>query len=159
ERHAPSAGEEQPSIAEPVGMPGDRADAIVAGFSEAYRSAGQPRMAVYFNRELSDEVREWIPGTQRQLDVRASASYEAHGPLSGPVGGAATRGPQACPTSRFYSPPTGRRSDPAEVWMWQFEDAVTAQLLEAGTILVDRAVIFRQMARLEPETAGMDGTV
>ena len=157
---APGLAEEQHYIAEPAGaFDQAAAAAVISSFSTAYRQAGAPRMAVYFNRELSDEVREWVPGSHHKVAAShsQSASYNSlnHGAASVQGTASATIESQ----SRHYVGDSGKRPDMYESWHWQFEDAITNVLLNGGANVVDRAVIFRQMARQAPQTAGMDGSM
>lgn len=152
--------------------------AVLAAFSSRYKSAGSPRLAVYFNRELSDEVREWVPTGQvvEQTDYNSRARVDAsHKGVTysqkgedesvdyhkGSVGATArVQGSETrSVTGREYIEPTGYRRDPREVWKWEFEDGVAATFLSARTKIVDRNLIFRLMAKNSPQTAGMAGTV
>lgn len=157
---APALAGEQPSIAdaEPVGEPSAQDDQIVNAFAAAYRKAGAPRLAVYFNRALSDEVREWIPGDQVQTEVHMTHSASGNSIGTGPISGQGSTSVTAEARSRHYVGATGGREDPREAWKWQFEDAITNLFLQGNANVVDRAVIFRQMARQAPQTAGMDGS-
>lgn len=152
----PAVVDEQPSMAV---ADDDAADqAILTAFRTAYAKAGSPRVAVYFNRELSDEVREWIPGDQVQAEVQIQQTFNGQS-LAGPVSGQVTTDAKADVRSRQYVGVTGGRDDPRESWKWEFEDAITRLFLDADANVVDRAVMFRQTARQSPQTAGMDGTV
>lgn len=155
---APALADEQPSIAEPADDDTASADAVVQAFAAAYRKAGSPRLAVYFNRALSDEIREWIPGDHLQADLQMTHSASGHSLATGPVSGQSTTSVKADIRSRQYVGATGGRQDPREAWKWEFEDAITSLFLQGNAKVVDRAVIFRQMAKQAPQTAGMDGS-
>ncbi len=150
-------GDEQTSAAEAGAIDDATAGATLAAFRSAYQRAGSPRLAVYFNRELSEEVREWIPGAQQRIQVQVEHAVSGQSLATGPV--TAQQSAQASTEiqSRYYVGKTGYRADPGELWMWQFEDAITTRFLDGNARVVDRAVIFRQMARLQPQP-GMDGT-
>jgi hypothetical protein len=150
-------GDEQASVAESGAVDAKAAAATLAAFRSAYQRAGSPRLAVYFNRELSEEVREWIPGDQQIIQVQVDHALSGQSLASGPISAQQSSQARTEIQRRHYVGKTGYRADPGELWMWQFEDAITARFLEGKAKVVDRAVIFRQMARLQPQP-GMDGT-
>lgn len=157
---APALAEEQHYIAEPAGaFDQAAAAAVTARFRSAYHQGGAPRMAIYFNRELSDEVREWVPGSHHKLTTTHDQSASFNSLHSGPVSAQVSANASIESQSRHYTGDTGKRPDMRESWHWQFEDAITTVLLDGGANVVDRAVIFRQMARQAPQTAGMDGSM
>ena len=160
-RPGASAAQEQPSIAVPDIEKDDiaaRSAAIIDAFEAANKKAGSPRIAVYFNRELSDEIREWIPGDRHQSTVEVSQTVSGNSIATGPVNGQATTSVKTDARSQFYVGVTGGRDDPRETWKWEFEDAITDTLLQGNASIIDRAVIFRLMAKQSPQTAGLDGS-
>jgi len=113
---------------------------IIGTFQQTYKQAGEPRLAIFLNRSLSDEVREWH--TQNRLVTSVSGHYEKKSgdvteTFTGP-GGAAVYG-----QTHMENP---ERSSPGESWMWRFEDGFLAPFLETGTKIVDRATIMRLTA-------------
>ncbi len=105
---------------------------LVAGFRRAYASAGRPRLAVYMNRELSDNVREW------EIQFGATWTEEGNEWTAGTT-----------KSSEFHTGPADEGTRPApggEGWMWAFEHAFIQPLLEADATLVDRSVILRRTA-------------
>lgn len=157
---APALPGEQHYLAEP-GSQYQQTDsvAVLERFREAYRRGGTPRMAIYFNRELSDEVREWVPGTQHTVTSTHAHTSSFNSLQTGPVSAQSSATGTIESKSRHYTGETGKRPDLHEPWQWQFEESITAALLDGGANIVDRSVIFRQMARQSPQTAGMDGSV
>lgn len=152
--------DEQHYLAEPGSQfKRDDAAAVLEHFREAYRRGGTPRMAIYFNRELSDEVREWVPGTQHKVTTTHAHASSFNSLQTGPISAQGTTTGTIESQSRYYTGDTGKRPDLHEPWQWQFEESITAALLDGGANIVDRAVIFRQMARQSPQTAGMDGSM
>ena len=143
----PRTEPESPSAAE-------RDREVIRYFAEAYRAGGSPRMAIYFNRELSDEVREWIPTGGAMVDSRTELSATGRRGTE-----TLTAHSRTSSTGQIYVPPTGGRDDPREAWKWQFEDGVSRTFLEAGSKLVDRSLIFRLTAKNQPNQLGLDGTV
>jgi hypothetical protein len=51
----------------------EAAQGTIQRFSKAYADKGSPRIAIFLNRALSDDVREW------QSDARVAAAYEQRG--------------------------------------------------------------------------------
>lgn len=150
---------EQRYITEPTrDINAEASQAITSAFSSAYRAAGSPRMAVYFNRELSEEVREWIPGYQ-QLRVTSNQTASVTGPNLQTADASYSSDRTATLTTRQYVDASGRRVDPSEEWTWQFEDAITQVFLSAGANVVDRAMMFRQAAHKNPNSQGADGSI
>lgn len=157
---APALAAEQEYIAEPGAQFDEAAaTAAVARFRTAYRQGGAPRMAIYFNRELSDEVREWIPGDHHKLTAVHSQSASFNSLQTGPVSAQGIASTTVESQSRYAIGDTGKRPDMRESWHWQFEEAITAALLDGGANVVDRSVIFRQMARQASQAAGLDGSM
>lgn len=142
---------------------------IRMGFEQAYRKAGAPRMAVYFNRELSDEVREWVPEdavtnvrTRTETDsLHVDVTNKGRPNRSGELNAESQSTIENSSTVRrqSYVGVTGYRDDPREAWKWEFEDTVTNEFLITGANLVDRNLIFRLMAKNSPQTAGMSGSI
>lgn len=168
ETPATVGGDEQGYVGTPAderaagaGAPSDAA--TIAAFRSAYARGGSPRMAIYFNRELSDEVREWIPGDHTRAEVTMKESVRAYGHASGAGHAGMSAESSASYTAETRSKRavgmTGLRDDPRESWKWEFEDAITAAFLEANANVVDRAVIFRQTARQSPQSAGFEGNI
>lgn len=114
-------------------VPPDDSPEVLASFTEEYRLHKQPRMAIYFNRELSDEVREWASESRLAVSVRrkdrAQATEES-----------------TWIAEQTYLYPDGRKPAPTEMWMWGFEDRFLETFLSAHAHLVDRATILRLTA-------------
>jgi len=144
----------------------DNAEAVAERFRGAYLKAQQPRMAVYLNRALSDEVREWKAAERIVVtgQLKAREAYEKTGSADGrPAILAASAGEEQEPNGRKtlagqlaadaqYSASwqtlaeDAPRSAVGEAWSWALEDGFSQPLLEAGTRLVDRATILRLTA-------------
>lgn len=123
-------------------------------FRSAYRAAGKPRIAIYFNRSLSDDVSGW-KGQERLVDNFHAKAQTRHSSGSSQkdflaVGGetleyqTATRDPQ--------------RRGVSDSWDWSLEEGFIEPFMTAGSIMVDRATILRltgadkQNADLSPRT-------
>lgn len=141
--------------------------ASIAGFKESYAVQGYPRIAVYFNRALSDEVREWM--TARREIVTGKGENVTVGQGGGATvvtddgivvtPGAEIKAEGAEDTERGVSTYEQRhmeqqmREDPREQWKWRFEDSFLQPFLKAGAKTVDRATILRLVAA----TSGKQG--
>jgi hypothetical protein len=122
----------------------------MSAFADAYKRAKSPRIAIYFNRTLSDRITEWV-GTERTLK---SVQYE--GRVTNPIshdGKRQTSGKSDAMGSitstreeQIAVGAGGGRSDPSERWAWEFEDAVVNQFLDQRVNVVDRALMLRTMA-------------
>lgn len=109
----------------------------LADFRKAYQRAGQPRLAIYFNRELSDDVEEW------KTPVRIEqAVTNRKGELM-----------QAETAVHLRAATTGHRTDPAEDRRWAFEDGFHSTFLAERAKLVDRRLMLRLAAAKRPEDA------
>jgi hypothetical protein len=111
-------------------------------FKSVYAAWGTPRIAVFLNRALSDEVREWR--TDARLVV-ASGSTSVRS-----KDGQEERASEiATGTSISTQKPLGdesARPNPGETWMWEFEGGFLEPFLAAGGRMVDRATIMRLSA-------------
>lgn len=114
-----------------------RQDTIRA-FQQAYSQMGRPRLALYLNRELSAEVREWTTQYREVISAGFDDSRQNNdgsGYQRSALGGAARYA-----QTREELP---ERESPSERWMWAFEDGFLRPFLEAGADIVDRNVIMR----------------
>jgi hypothetical protein len=132
--------------------------ASVKRFEAAYAAAKKPRIAIYFNRVLSDEVREWItPARGIMTGKGEEVSAGSGATIVTPDGAVVETTPDAkvkgsADTERgmaVYSETHAedqQREKPEEIWMWRFEDYFLQPLLKAGAILIDRATVLRLVA-------------
>jgi hypothetical protein len=127
----------------------DRAT-VLPDFDRAYKAAGSPRLAVFFNRTLSDEVREWRTDIRGVVaisgDVTASDG-EKRSTFKGPGGISAY--------AQTHVENDTLRAYPAdESWKWRFEQGFLDPLIDARARVVDRATIMR----LEAAASGRQGS-
>lgn len=120
-----------------TGVPPDVREA----FREAYVRAKNPRVAVYVNRQLSDDVREW------SSNVRAKVGYVETTTTA--EGSSQTVGTAAASVERHDDGAGVPREDH---WTWRIEDGLLQPLIESGARVVDRAMMLRLTA-LEHEPA------
>ena len=119
-------------------------DAAVRAFATAYAAQGAPRVMVYFNRELSAEVEEWV--SSERVVIEGQSREVKNGERTDRAGGVAI--------SQQYANSDGGRFGPGERWMWEFEQAVAEMLLDARVNLIDRAVVMRRQAAAGDEMLG-----
>jgi hypothetical protein len=113
-------------------------------FANAYAGKGAPRIAVFLNRALSDDVREWrssarLNVTRERTKFQEEAGTETR--RTSTVGGTAAAIEQPADS--------GGRPSPNEQWMWAFEDGFIRPLLDAKVKVIDRATIVRLAATKE----------
>jgi hypothetical protein len=106
-----------------------KAQEVVERFGSVYAKAGRPRIALFWNRDLSDR----LANDQREA-LRVQGSTYGDG-----FSLAATRGTE---TDREPA----RRTSLTERDLWQVETEFTRRLLDAGVVLIDRATIMRLTA-------------
>ena len=111
-------------------------------FSEAYVAQNRPRMAVFLNRELSDDVREW------QTDIRAVVAGESHSETMREKQESITTKESKTGESlaAYIEKPTDtgeRQLFVTEQWKWAFEDGFIQPFLRAKSKVVDRATVIR----------------
>ncbi len=124
-------------------------DAVVAAFAAAYARNRSPRMIVYFNRELSEEVREWTASERIAIDGQHRSNK------SGPDGETKESSRGGIAISAQVATGDGGRYGPGERWMWEFEQAISEMLLDADVALIDRALAMRrQAAATDDDTLG-----
>ncbi|NJR72238.1 MAG: hypothetical protein HC782_04155 [Gammaproteobacteria bacterium] len=129
-------------------------------FGSAYQRAKSPRIAIYFNRSLSDQVSEWV-STRRTLDqlqyesnVKNSQTMDGKKIASGTsaIKGEVTRTNE----QQVFAGNAGERDDPAERWVWEFENAIINRFLDQNVNVVDRALMFRLMANKSPSVSNIN---
>lgn len=145
--------------------------AILAAFSDAYSGQGQPRIAVYLNRNLSADVMEWRPQSRIVTEGKSRAGVRGSGDGSWKGGehgdGEAEYEAEAdadasgavSTSTQTYRGPSGARVSPEETWMWEFEDGFMIPFLDAGAKLVDRAVVMRRVAAEDVRDRGVSATL
>ncbi|MFH0965036.1 MAG: hypothetical protein V2A58_13635 [Planctomycetota bacterium] len=108
-------------------------------------------MAVFFNRSLSDDVREWT--TDERLVIAREAKVQSS---TGKGRSKQTKVQDAVAAYVEEPAQTGARTGgPAERWMWAFEDGFIQPFLNANTRIIDRATILRLAAAREGEDSAL----
>lgn len=119
----------------------DLSAGTITRFRAAYGAKKNPRIAVLLNRQLSDEVREWVTDSRLVLAGGYSETKT--------VAGEKTEQTEATGGISGYSQQqaeSGARPSPNERWMWAFEDGFIQPFLQSGAKMVDRATIVRLAA-------------
>ena len=128
---ATAAGPEQPAVKD---------DVDAQAFRDSYRKAGSPRIAIFLNRALSDDVREWKAYSRQVVSVSNSGTSTTKGNST------ITKSSGGVAIGRQYYQEEPGRVDPGEGWMWRFEDGFLEPFLANGVRVVDRATIMRLAA-------------
>ena len=134
-----------PDVLAPAPEPGSPMMAAAHHFRASYAKHGSPRIILFWNRVLSDEV-------QSQYADRVSAvSTSRAGAVEGPVGYAAY-GAAAGRVDTFDAAATkervreGQRDSMAESADWKVENAFNRAFIDNGARFVDRSVAMRVTA-------------
>lgn len=140
-------------MAPPSAAGGDafgRHDATIASFADAYRRHGKPRLALYWNRQLSEALSDWY------ADTRVVSDRQSHTTMEGDI--ALERSSHSRNTLEVQRRvPDSRRGELPESFEWEFQDAFLAPFLDAGATVIDRGAMMR-LAAAEAPAAG-DNTV
>lgn len=107
----------------------ERARDTVERFAGAYGKAGRPRIALFWNRELSDRLADTQRETLRVHGVGRPGAFS----VTASQGAETVAAPQ-------------RSTTLSERDLWQVETEFNRKLLDAGVVLVDRATIMRLTA-------------
>ena len=109
----------------------------VATFAGAYREAGKPRLAFYWNRQLADTLSEWYG------DSRVVVTTTGEGGVSGDLNLQGSGSRQTTAEVQRRQPAAGQRLQPSENWEWEFQDGFLGPFLKSGAVVLDRAAIIR----------------
>lgn len=122
-----------------------RAD-LVANFTSAYQRNGRPRLALYWNRQLSDTLSEWYSDVRvvgrSDTTNNISGNLNLKGGLSGDAALNQTGSSESTleVQRRIHD---AQRAQPSESFEWEFQDGYLAPFLEAGASVLDRTAIIR----------------
>jgi hypothetical protein len=144
----PGIGVATPPEQQQEEAPGD----VLKRFAAAYGSAGRPRIALYWNRDLSDRT-GLENRSANNLNVKVTRDYEGTETAAGASAGATQRQSRndslavVATQSRSGGLDAARRTTLSERDLWQVETEFVARLLDAGVVVLDRAAILRTTAR------------
>lgn len=130
------------NITRPAGssQTGDLLSGTAKRFSAAYSAKGKPKIAIFLNRTLSDEVREWR--NLGRIVIAGDGSISKRNETLTNVEESTVKGPLSI-GAQTQMEIGGARINPAEGYMWSYEDGFMQPFLRAGAYLVDRATIMR----------------
>lgn len=146
---------EQRPVMEPQPAPAaeDRSKEIRESFQSAYRAAGAPRMALFWNVLLTDQVAEGtttssrVRGETNQTVNRLEQETAGEAGTSRLVDGDSRRTTDVTINRSSRATDSSRRGMPlAERDAWLLETAFTKTLMEGGANLIDRSIIIRLAA-------------
>lgn len=145
-QNAPLRAKPRPAMAETPRAPGPvpgYPETEISAFQAAYERQGQPRILIFLNKELSDEVRQWRRQTQIRVAFDKSTSRTSGGNPD------VKSDKQASLTVRTEQPIEAGdgRVFPGEKWMWAFETGFIQSLLTSKANLVDHSTILRLEAQ------------
>ncbi len=114
---------------------------VVRDFAASYKKAKSPKIAIFWNRELTDTLDEWY-GSSRTV-----ISQNGQGSVSGNFGSnnLNLNGQSNSQTTIEQQQRTNadQRAQFSETRDWQFQDGFLGPFLKAGAYVVDRAAIVR----------------
>lgn len=112
-------------------------DAIIAVYRRAYRDLKRPRIAIYWNRTLTDRISQWFQPKRIKSTGEVELNFRVpEGPLKGTGRGSRNLGLEHLRTDPI-------RAGMRERVAMEFQDGFYGPLLETGTRLIDRAAILR----------------
>lgn len=123
----------------------DETSAMLANFASAYQKNGSPRLALYWNRQLSEALTEWYSGT-RILNTESTNSTMS-GEITLNQSGSTQNSMEI--QRRVQDQ---RRAQPGESFEWEFQDGFLGPFLDSGVQVIDRTAMMRLTG------ADMDGT-
>lgn len=113
---------------------------IAREFADKYAKAKKPRIALYVNRVLDGDVREWQGNTRVAVGYGETVREESDGKKTKrQVSGGA-----AISVETRQDAGAGVALD--QTWAWRLEDAIRHPLIQAGAHIVDRKIIMRLAA-------------
>lgn len=125
-------------------------DDVIARFRESYAQGGRPRLAFWWNRQLSDTLAQWYSESRTVTADRSRNSTE--GDLTLKQSG----GKQSVTETQRRAGDAAERRAREETWEWEFQDGFLAPFLQADAQVVDRTMITRIMGagaeEIDPKT-------
>ncbi|CAA7626318.1 hypothetical protein [Magnetospirillum sp. SS-4] len=116
-----------------------RRDEVVLNFAESYAKGGRPRLAFYWNRQLTDTLTQW------HSDSRTVSTARTTGATDGDYSLKQQRTTQTATETQRRTAGSADRDNPEETWEWEFQDGFVSPFLNANAEVMDRAAILRIM--------------
>lgn len=117
---------------------------VVKKFSDLYKKNRSPKLAIFLNRTLSDDVAEWK--TSRRAVVAGSGSVTSSTETVLHYREETVKGPVAV-YEQQRNGVEDARDNAAEPYLWELESGFMQPFLHAGANLVDRATILRLVSK------------
>jgi hypothetical protein len=118
--------------------------ATIDRFRPPYTAQKSPRIAVYWNRALTDRLSQWVADRRIVATGQLALMGERQAPTGDTTARLAGSGERTLAEQRLQRDP--RRPAPTELWGFEFENGFLDPLLRAGANVVDRATILRLTA-------------
>ena len=146
--------EQQPRVLEPPAAQfADRSKEIIDEFQAAYRAAGTPRIALFWNVVLTDQVAEGTTSSSRMRGQTTETVSRLEQETAGEAGnsrlvdGDSRRNVDLTVNRTSRATDSAKRGTPfAERDAWLLEGAFTKALMEGGAELIDRNLMMRVTA-------------
>lgn len=144
--------EQQPQVLEPPAaqMPADTSGETFAAFRSAYRAAGSPRIALFWNVLLTDQIAEGTVSSSRlrggdtRTVNRLEQSTSGEAGSSRLVDGDDRRSVDLTVSRTSRATDSAKRGLPfAERDAWLLETAFTKTMIDGGADLIDRNLMMR----------------
>lgn len=113
-------------------------------FAAAYKSRNNPKIAIFLNRTLSDDVREWKTGYRGVVAGSGSVTTSSETQLR--YREETVKGPVAVSLQQENGVKEAR-DNTSESYLWEFEAGFMQPFLSAQANLVDRATILRLVSK------------
>lgn len=126
-------------------------------FKNLYVKQGKPRMAIFLNRSLSPEVRQWATENKLVTAGTGELAAGARGSYLGAAAGVKGKGNQAIYEQKYVNSPN--RAPLNEKDLWTIENGFIQPFLQSGVHLVDRATIMRIAAEKQTDIDNSDKLV
>lgn len=123
---------------------------VIARFRDAYAQGGRPRLAFWWNRQLSDTLAQWYSESRTITADKSRNSTE--GDLTLKQSG----GKQSVTETQRRAGDAAERPARGESWEWEFQDGFLSPFLQADAQVMDRTMITRIMGagaeEIDPKT-------
>lgn len=122
----------------------DESAGTVRKFADVYKKHSSPKVAIFLNRTLSDDVREWKTDRRSVISGNGSVTNSSETVLH--YREETVKGPIAA-YNQDHNGVEAARNTASETSAWAFEDGFIQPFLKAGVNLVDRATIMRLLSQ------------
>lgn len=126
----------KPSRATPSNSAFGERGSTIDGFADSYARNGKPRLALYWNQQLSEALSDWYSETRVVNSSQDNSTMSGDFTLNQSSNSQNTLEIQR----RAHD---SRRGTLNESFEWEFQEAFLAPFLEAGATVVDRGAMMR----------------